>query len=345
MGLDSHSVAFYSTFARYDADEILFDSVGRLRREARRWRLFVRALRASDVVHFNFGTSIMPRYWPASVTDVPDAGSWGRSLFRAYARVFELRDLPWLRRAGKAICVTYQGDDARQRDRSPAALERKAGEDELDERRRAAITTFDRYADRIYALNPDLLHVLPRRAEFLPYSHVDLNAWTPAAPVPESRPPIVVHAPTDRAGKGTAFVLDAVERLRADGVELDFRLVEGLSRAEARQVYEQADLLVDQVLIGWYGGLAVELMALGKPVIAYLREDDLDFLPAQMRADLPVISATSETLADVLRPWLTVRRGELTELGRRSRAFVERWHDPPSIALRLKADYEAIARR
>ena len=33
-------------------------------------------------------------------------------------------------------------------------------------------------------------------------------------------------------------------------------------------MYAQADLVVDQVLIGWYGALAVETMAMGKPVIA-----------------------------------------------------------------------------
>jgi hypothetical protein len=38
---------------------------------------------------------------------------------------------------------------------------------------------------------------------------------------------------------------------------------------------------------GWYGGLAVELMALGKPVLAYIREEDLSFVDPQMRYELP----------------------------------------------------------
>jgi glycosyltransferase involved in cell wall biosynthesis len=123
---------------------------------------------------------------------------------------------------------------------------------------------------------------------------------------------------------------------------LELRLVEGLPRVQARKYYEQADLVVDQVLVGWYGGLAVEAMALGKPVVAFIREDDLGFAPEAMRHDLPIISASPDTLAATLREWLTVRRAELVELGRRSRAFVERWHDPERIAERLKRDYEAI---
>jgi glycosyltransferase involved in cell wall biosynthesis len=111
---------------------------------------------------------------------------------------------------------------------------------------------------------------------------------------------------------------------------------------EARRLYEQADLLVDQVLAGWYGGLAVELMALGKPIIAYIRAGDLQFIPEGMRSELPVITATPATIYAVLKEWLTVRKDELSERGRLSRAYVERWHDPLAIAARLKSEYQAI---
>ena len=92
----------------------------------------------------------------------------------------------------------------------------------------------------------------------------------------------------------------------------------------------------------WYGGLAVEAMALGKPVVCYVREDDLGFLPTGMRDELPLIRADPTSLAAVLRDWLTGPRERLHEAGDRGRAYVERWHDPLRIAARLKADYEAI---
>src|SRR5262249_48350106 len=111
---------------------------------------------------------------------------------------------------------------------------------------------------------------------------------------------------------------------------------------EALDAYARADILVDQLLLGWYGGAAVECMALGKPVICYIREDDLKFIPEEMRQELPIIHASSATIYAVLKEWLTVRRHELPALGRRCRAYVERWHDPLKIAAGLKADYEAI---
>jgi hypothetical protein len=38
-------------------------------------------------------------------------------------------------------------------------------------------------------------------------------------------------------------------------------------------------------------------------------------------------------------------RSELEQIGRRSRAFMERWHQPEEIGRRVKADYESAMRR
>jgi hypothetical protein len=81
---------------------------------------------------------------------------------------------------------------------------------------------------------------------------------------------------------------------------------------------------------------------LGKPVICYLREGDLSFIPPQMRRELPIIQADPASLYDVLKEWLTHRRQDLIPLGRRCRAFVETWHDPRKIAAQVAADYRSI---
>ena len=61
-----------------------------------------------------------------------------------------------------------------------------------------------------------------------------------------------------------------------------------------------------------------------------------------MRKDLPIIRATPASICDTLREWLTTRRKELREMGRRSRDYVEKWHDPLRIAAKLKVEYETI---
>ena len=40
---------------------------------------------------------------------------------------------------------------------------------------------------------------------------------------------------------------------------------------KALKIYEEADIVIDQVLIGWYGGFGVEVMKMGKPLAVYIR--------------------------------------------------------------------------
>lgn len=349
IGLASVAISFKQNYLQYEGDEILLQpGQGYAQLELRRWQLLRRALRDFDVIHFNFGQSIMP-----SAVFSPRPLTLDVRAYRMYTRLISHLDLPILKQAGKGIVVTYQGDEARfgallrQRTESIYFDERPEQFTEtLDEQKRRSIDRFSRYADRIYALNPDLLPGLPAGAEFLPYASVDINAWQPPEKRAEPHRFTIVHAPTNRAAKGTSYIVEAVQRLKEiDQLDFDFVLVEGMSREEARRIYLEADLLVDQLIIGWYGGLAVELMALAKPVVAYIHSDDLRLVPAAMQNELPIIPATHENIYDVLKTLLTHRRHELPAMGIRARAFVEHWHDPLKIALQMKDVYAHIIDR
>lgn len=353
LGLESTTIVFKPSPFGYPADEVVWDDGDRVAvQELKRWRLLPRIIRDFDVIHFNFGSTLAPQRTPTDVPDAPKPTRIRERVYLSYEAVFEQLDLPLLRRAGKAIFVTFQGDDARQGDASAhfrvnGTVEAGPGHytRESDANKRRRIRRFDRYADGIFALNPDLLHVLPERARFVPYANIDPLNWRTAAPVGTNERPLVLHAPTNRQIKGTRFVVEAVNRLQDEGIEFDFRLVEGLTQTEARDLYRQADLVVDQLLIGWYGGLAVEAMALGRSVVSYVRKDDLGFVPQPMRDQIPIVSAEPATIHDVLKDLLTTRRGDLPELGRRSRAYVERWHDPRCIAEQLALEYQAAVDR
>lgn len=353
VGLESWCVSLEETYRLYPTDEVLLEPhESRLLLEAKRWGLLWRALRKYDVVHLNSGQSLLPPPAPFA-TYAPGQPNLLRRAHYLYGRALDMNDLYLLRKARKGIVVTYQGDDARQATSwglpgSPFEIRLSEEADhytvEGDAAKRRAIAKIARYADRIFYINPDLAAVLPETATFMPYASLDPREWRPVEQKPDtSSPPLVVHAPFQPGVKGTRFVLAAVERLKAEGVELEFVLLEGKTIEEARRLYERADLLVDQLLLGWYGGIAVELMALAKPVVCHIRESDLGVLPAEMRAELPIIPATTETIYDVLKEWLTERRSELPEVGRRGRAFVERWHDPVKIAEGLKDVYAEIA--
>ncbi|MGH8337771.1 MAG: glycosyltransferase, partial [Gammaproteobacteria bacterium] len=98
------------------------------------------------------------------------------------------------------------------------------------------------------------------------------------------------------------------------------------------------DLVIDQVLAGWYGGFAVEVMAMGTPVAAYIRDADLACVPPQMIAELPVLRIDPRTLEGDLARLLT-EADTWPAIGQRSRRFVERWHNPRTIASALQRCY------
>ena len=351
LGLQSRAVTFTEHAFRYPIDEVLLrPGQSKDALELSRWRLLWRAIRDFDVIHFNFGCTIMP----GPRDEIPKGyNPLIRLIYNSYARLFHLADLPLLKRLGKGIFITYHGDDARQGDYSLAHFDITFAREvdsaffnaASDAQKRRDIAFVARYVDRIYALNPDLLHVLPG-GEYMPTASVDPRTWQPVFPSSNdtNKPFTILHAPSNRAVKGTKYVLEAVERLRAEGLSLELLLIENVSHAEARRAYEKADLLVDQLLAGWYGVLAVELMALGKPVICYIRQEDLVFLPTEMRAELPIINATPFNITETLRKWVTTSREELAEKGRQGRKYVEHWHDPIRIATRLKSDYENARR-
>jgi hypothetical protein len=349
LGLDSRLVTLGPDTFGFAADETLTTKRSSLpARELARYRLLWRALRWADVVHFNFGqTLLMPQLAPdihGGFRHSPRRGLW-----HVYARLIFMKDLPLLHAAGKRLFVTFQGDDIRFGaicDRLREwGLEPDYYSADGDVWKQRILAQFVRYAAGIYTINIDHLPHLPRSARFLPYTVLDPSE-VPVEPLPPRRVPLIAHAPTHRGIKGTRHLVAAVERLRAEGMEIDLDLIEGLPHEVASTRYRRADLIVDQLLLGWYGGLGVEVMAMGKPLVVHVDERDAQrALPPEMFAELPVIRADPWTIVGALRVWLGERRRELATVGMRSRRYVERWHDPRRIARVVAADYhQAVGR-
>jgi hypothetical protein len=248
----------------------------------------------------------------------------------------------------RPMFVHYQGDDARQGDVSLSMFYDSAAHHvetgyyspETDALKRQAIKRMTKYCEKLYSVNPDLMHVLGEKAKFIPYCHISLGDWRFVGVDVGDRPLRIGHAPTHRRAKGTDLIMAALEDLRSEGCRFELVLVEGLSNKEARLEYEKVDVLIDQLHAGWYGGLAVELMALGKPVMAYIREEDLRFIPVEMKDDLPLLRIAKDSLKQDLQRVFAMSREELVKLGERSRRYVEKWHDPLRIAEDIKHDYD-----
>jgi glycosyltransferase involved in cell wall biosynthesis len=286
-GVDARLVVFNRARLHPEADWSL-DRRGPLPLKlAQQAAAFARLLPQTDVFHFYFGLTLVPK----SV------------------------QFPLLRAARKKSVFHWLGSDIRGK--TPA---------ELAYGRRADAQIVGSY-DAIRWVGEGQAHVVP--------PGLDLREYVPRPPSDAARP-LVVHAPSNRAKKGTAQVIEACAQLP---VELD--VVEGVPHMEARERYARADIVVDQLNAGWHGVFALEAMALGKPVVGRLKLDVVERSAEAFGMRVPIVSADAETLADTLRPLVedaALRR----ELGAEGRDYVERVHDSDSVADRLLAVYAGL---
>ena len=336
LGHASDVVQNYGTWLGYPADRTI--SAYGVRSQKARFRRSIFALTAPfryDVIHYYFGRSFM--LWD----------DFGRVLGRSpnEDRV-ALRDVHLARRLGRRLVMTLQGCDARQADvsnRTNAVTMCREGAcpaysvciSSLDANRRAMIDKLLPLMDRVFYLNPEIGHVVPK-GEFLPYANVDVMGSAVTLPSPGRRLRIL-HAPSNSGIKGTPIILAALERLKSR-FDFELVLVENLPHAEAMKLYRSADLAIDQILAGWYGGFAVELMAMGKPVAAYIREEDRCFIPEAMWSDMPILRIDQRTIDDDLARILAAP-SMLIAAGERARAYAERWHDPLKVVRALEPIY------
>jgi glycosyltransferase involved in cell wall biosynthesis len=231
--------------------------------------------------------------------------------------------LPLLKRQHKGIVFQSWGSDLRRRSASEVSYLRSAG----------AVIVGSYLTRRLAPRGPwPEYDVVPPA--------IALDDWHPSPTEPRDVLR-VAHAPSKRAVKGTQAVLDAVGSLRKRGAPIELDLIEGVPNVEARKRYAAADVVVDQLRVGWYGMFAIESMALAKPVVVYLDEQGAAETEEAFGLELPLVRADEQSVEDVLAGLVEVRAG-LPELGRRSREYVERIHAHTAVARRVLEIYERV---
>ena len=73
--------------------------------------------------------------------------------------------------------------------------------------------------------------------------------------------------------KGSPFIKLAIDRLIKEGHEIEYLFLNDIDSNKMRYYQTQADIIVEQLIYGWWGSSGIETMALGKPVICYLRDE------------------------------------------------------------------------
>jgi len=327
-----------------------FQSSSTWKTELNRINLIKKSVWFDGVVHLNNGRFITPYFGDRLHPKELVYSKWMRKLIRFYARSLLGIEysLSRLKNRSKAIFLTFQGSDAREtkcfvekHQQSGLAEEviGRSGKTNNSIRRKKMLLAG--IADKIYSLNPDLLEVLPKGSEFLPYA-TEAGLNPKILPFNQSNEFVVGHAPTHRIVKGTDEIIRVIENLRSKGFKVRLELIEGLSREDAQKKYQEIDLFIDQLVIGWYGVVSLEVMALGKPVLCFIKGRGLHFVPPKMLADLPIINVDESSLEEKLVGVMQMSIEQRQSLAERGLAYLTEWHDPTKIAQRVVGDYRKV---
>lgn len=259
----------------------------------------------------------------------------GRPILGNFHRGSFLDDLRALRSVGIRLAVVFHGSDIRLPSEHAQMYADSPFVDAGDEyvarleqsvlAQRVALQDFD---GPVFVSTPDLLDFMPE-ATWLPLA-VDVAPFEQAS---QSRPaalerslPVVVHAPSNPRLKGTESIEAALTAL-AEAHLIDYRRLSGVPHAQMADFIADADVVVDQVVLGNPGVLAVEAMAAGRVVVAHLAE------PVRLRMAErdpesqapPIVEATPDTLRSVVEGIVADRSG-YAEMAAQAQGWARRNH-------------------
>jgi glycosyltransferase involved in cell wall biosynthesis len=179
---------------------------------------------------------------------------------------------------------------------------------------------FHRFADALFVSTPDLLKDVPGAV------------WIPNPIFTEdykqhySSGVIIAHAPTDRELKGTQYLIDAFEEIHKQFPTTTLDLIEGVPYKEALERYRKSTLLVDSLVMGIYGMVALECMAMRVPVMGYIGDCTKDKIITS--GFLPIWYTTKETLKQDIITVLSTPKSIMQQQVEEGHEYVRLVHNP-----------------
>jgi len=311
LGYNSISVAYSEDWLSYNCDiNLKLNRYSTINKYMQMLNFISKYIAYYDIYHFHFGKSLLPRNM----------------------------DLPLLKALNKKILFQFHGCDIRNKNMAIRHQINPCNNCMKTcniNKKFIKLSKIDKYANKIFVTTPDLIEYVPS-GRYIPVA-IDLKEWQLNKQEEyRSFTTIIMHAPSNREIKGTEYIIHAVKKLKEEGFNVELKLVEKIPHNLVKEYYRQADIVVDQLLIGWYGLFSVEAMALGKPVLCFIRDDLKKY-----QESLPIMSTTTASLYENLK--LLIKDVELRkEMGDKGRKYVEEVHDSKKIAKELIKIYENL---
>lgn len=263
---------------------------------------------------------------------------------------FDLLDLPIYKLLKKRIIVTYQGCDIRLCETCPirAALSseetctnvpKNLNYQEFDTWKLKRFQIWSKYADAILGITPDLCRV--QGVMYSPHAKFieNVNNAKNLTRKPANSTIRIAHMPKQHI-KGSEWIDPILKKLEVNFQnKVEYIKISGLSWQDSLETLANCDILIDQVLSGWYGGISVEAALLGVLPIAYIDSDLLGFVPENMRLNLPVLALRDKEELPIVLEKLIRDSDYLTQEALRCHNSALQFHDAKVVAKQLISQY------
>lgn len=301
----------------------------------------------NNVVDYDFST--MKKYWfggvrPRSLQKklqkrwlLPKDRIWRKVIKECDVFIFmwstfapDYADIAQLKKMGKKVINVFVGDDARWYYSSkqeyefygmqPPEYDQYNYSVEALQRRLLLQRTAEKYADFVFSrLDQAQLALRP----YYRWNMMVNSSAITCNPTQRKDRPLVLHAPSSKAVKGTKYILQAFDRLKKEGVAFETKLIENLSHLKALELYRDADILIDQLLIPGTGKLATEGLASGCVVMAHMGYDNY---PQNNPPDCPIIDVNPDNIYQRLKE-IIQDYDQRQALAKQGRPYVEKHLD------------------
>ncbi|SDU86563.1 hypothetical protein [Jiangella alkaliphila] len=250
----------------------------------------------------------------------------GRPILRDFHAGSMSNDVDELRAAGLHLGAVFHGSEVRDPSKHRELYPVTAFDDPREDLTERLQVVVDDVQERIarfdgprFVSTPDLLDFVPD-AIWMPVV-VGVDEFATDNPVLERPKPVVLHAPSNSALKGTSFIDPALQSLHDDGL-IEYRRASGLPHAELVELVKDCDIVVDQAVLGLYGVFAAESMAAGRVTLAHVAPH----VRARVPVELPIVEITPPTVRDVIAE-IVRQRDEAIKTAHAGVEFARMYHD------------------
>ncbi|WP_434305520.1 glycosyltransferase family 1 protein [Clostridium botulinum] len=242
-----------------------------------------------------------------------------------------LIDIKILKKINKKVFMNYWGSEIRQYSKAVKINKYIKVKTKNEKHIREKIDLCAKYIDNCIVADKELYRYIDgcyKNVYFIPQA-IDISEYKPMLNDYENKQFFIVHAPTNAECKGTKYIIEAIDKLKKK-YNFDFKLVEKLPHMEAKKIYREADLIVDQILGGSYGLFSIECMCMGKPVVCYIS----DYMKNNYPEDIPLISANPNNIEQKLE-YILNNKHILYDISKKGIEYTKKYHDMNKIAKQL----------